>query len=183
MKALFREAFDKSFWIFAIAALVTGIACYFVFGAESFSEALTEDATLVGFLVPKLGAAVLIAAFVQALVPPSFFAKYMGRETGLKGMAIASAAGTVTPGGPMTSFPLVTMLRDSGTGIGALVTYITAWTTTGLQRVFMWEVPLMGPEFATIRFLASAPLGLVAGLLARLFTARALPENVKQAGE
>ena len=63
-------------------------------------------------------------------------------------MAIATAAGTVTPGGPMTSFPLVTVLRDSGTGIGALVAYVTAWTTMGLQRVFMWEVPLMGAEFA-----------------------------------
>ena len=183
MRALAREAFDKSFWIFAVAALVTGIACYLVFGAESFGEALTEDATLVGFLVPKLGAAVLIAAFLQALVPPSIFAKYMGSETGLKGMAIASAAGTVTPGGPMTSFPLVTMLRDGGTGIGALVTYVTAWATTGLQRVFMWEVPLMGPEFATIRFLASLPLGIVAGMLARLFPARVPPETVKQAGE
>jgi hypothetical protein len=81
VKALAREAFDKSFWIFAIAALVTGIACYLVFGADSFSEALTEDATLVGFLVPKLGAAVLIAAFLQALVPPSFFAKTSRRMT------------------------------------------------------------------------------------------------------
>ncbi len=183
MKAVIKEALDKTFWIFAIAALITGTACYLVYGAEEFGTALAEDVTLVGFLVPKLGAAVLIAIFVQALLPPSFFAKYMGRETGLKGMTIASAAGTVTPGGPMTSFPLVTMLRDSGSGIGALVTYVTAWSTTGLQRVFMWEVPLMGPEFATIRFLASVPLGIVAGMLARLFPARVLPDKVKQAGE
>ena len=183
MKALFKEAFDKSFWMFAIAALVTGIACYVVFGSDEFGAAVAEDATLVGFLVPKLGAAVLIAAFVQALLPPSFFARYMGHETGLKGMAIASAAGTVTPGGPMTSFPLVLVLRDSGTGIGALVTYVTAWTTTGLQRVFMWELPLMGPEFAIVRFLASTPLGIIAGMLARLFPARALPGKTERAGE
>jgi uncharacterized membrane protein YraQ (UPF0718 family) len=154
-----------------------------VYGAEAFRTAIAEDATLVGFLVPKLGAAVLVAAFLQALLPPSFFAKYMGHETGLKGMAVASAAGTVTPGGPMSSFPIVTLLRDSGAGIGALVTYITAWTTTGLQRVFMWEVPLMGPEFAAIRFLASSPLGIIAGLLARLFPAAALPERVARPSE
>jgi uncharacterized membrane protein YraQ (UPF0718 family) len=179
----FREAFDRAFWMFAVAALATGTACYFVYGAEAFRTAIAEDATLVGFLVPKLGAAVLVAAFLQALLPPSFFAKYMGHETGLKGMAVASAAGTVTPGGPMSSFPIVTLLRDSGAGIGALVTYITAWTTTGLQRVFMWEVPLMGPEFAAIRFLASSPLGIIAGLLARLFPAGALPERVARPGE
>lgn len=183
MRALFREAFDTSFRIFAGAALVTGIACYFVFGADAFRTALAEDATLVGFLVPKLGAAVLIAAFVQALVPARFFARHMGHDAGLKGMAIASAAGTVTPGGPMTSFPLVTLLRDSGTGIGALVTYVTAWTTTGLQRVFMWELPLMGPEFAIVRFLASTPLGIIAGILARLFPGHVLPETIQRPSE
>ena len=142
---------------------------------RTLTDALAEDVTLVGFLVPKLGAAVLIAVFVHALLPPSFFAKYMRHETGLRGMAIASATGTVTPGGPMTSFPLVTVLRDSGSGIGALVTYVTAWSTTGLQRVFMWEVPLMGPEFATIRFLASVPLGIVAGILLLVFLGNVLP--------
>jgi hypothetical protein len=47
----------------------------------------------------------------------------------------------------------------------------------------MWEVPLMGPEFAAIRFLASSPLGIIAGLLARLFPAGALPERVARPGE
>jgi uncharacterized membrane protein YraQ (UPF0718 family) len=183
LKATFRETFDKSFWIFAVAALVTGTACYLAFGAEAFGASIAEDATLVGFLIPKLGAAVLIAAFVQVLLPPSFFSRYMGHEAGLKGMVIASAAGTVTPGGPMTSFPLVTLLRDGGTGIGALVTYVTAWAANGLQRVFMWELPLMGAEFAIVRFLASMPLGIIAGLLARLFPAQLLPGQVKRARE
>ncbi len=97
----------------------------------------------------------------------------MGEEKGLKGMAIATAAGAVTPGGPMTSFPLVTMLRDTGTGVSALVAYVTSWTTMGLQRVFMWEVPLMGAEFAAVRFIASMPLPIIAGLVARLFPAEA----------
>ena len=178
MKSLFKEAFNKSFWIFAVAALVTGTACYLRFGGEAFGESLAGDLALVGFLVPKLFAALLIAAFVQTILPPSLFAKYMGHEAGVKGMAIASVAGTVTPGGPVTSFPLVTILRDGGTGIGALVSYVTAWAANGLQRVFMWEVPLMGPEFATVRFLASTPLGIIAGLLARALPARLLPAEV-----
>ena len=125
------------------------------------------------FLIPKLGAAVLIARFIQVLLPADFFGRYMGEEKGLKGMAIATAAGAVTPGGPMTSFPLVTMLRDTGTGVGALVAYVTSWTTMGLQRVFMWEVPLMGAEFAIVRFVASMPLPIIAGLLSRAVSARA----------
>jgi hypothetical protein len=45
---------------------------------------------------------------------------------------------------------------------------VTSWSTLGFQRIVMWELPLMGPEFAAIRFLASLPLPFVAGLLSRL---------------
>jgi uncharacterized membrane protein YraQ (UPF0718 family) len=173
LKSLLKHTFDKSFMIFAVLAILTGAACYVEFGAQAFTAAIAGDAALVGILVPKLGAALLVAAFVQALLPPSFFARYMGEEKGLKGMAIAAAGGTVTPGGPMTAFPLVTVLRDSGTGNGSLVSYVTAWATNGFQRIFMWEVPLMGAEFAIVRFIASMPLAIVAGSLARLFPAPA----------
>src|SRR5689334_8722021 len=164
---MLKEAFDRSFFTFAVLAVATGIACYVDLGSQAFRAALVDDVALVGFLIPKLGAALLIAAFVQVLLPPSFFARIMGEEAGVKGMIVATAAGTVTPGGPITSFPLVTVLRDGGTGTGPLVAYITAWTTMGLQRVFMWEVPLMGAEFAAIRFISSMPLALIAGLIAK----------------
>ena len=170
---MLKEAFDRSFFIFAVLALVTGTACYLKLGMGAFSESLLADAAMVGFLIPKLGAALLVAAFLQVLLPPAVFARHVGEERGVKGMAIASAAGMVTPGGPMTSFPLVTVMRDGGTGISSLVAYVTAWATNGLQRILMWEVPLMGAEFAIVRFLASAPLSIVAGALAKL-QARAL---------
>jgi uncharacterized membrane protein YraQ (UPF0718 family) len=179
LKSLLRQTFDKSFMIFAVLAVVTGTACYLEFGADAFGGAVAGDAALVAFLVPKLGAALLVAAFLQALLPPSFFARYMGEEKGVKGMAIAAAGGTVTPGGPMTSFPLVTLLRDSGTGMGSLVSYVTAWATNGLQRILMWEVPLMGAEFAIVRFVSSMPLSIIAGTLARLFPA-ALEAKARQ---
>ena len=181
MKALLKRTFDRSFMIFAVLAVITGTACYFHLGAEEFRSAIVGDSTLVAFLVPKLGAALLVAAFVQALVPPSFFAKYMGEEKGLKGMAIAAAGGTVTPGGPMTSFPLVTILRDGGTGNGSLVSYVTAWATNGVQRIVMWEIPLMGAEFAAVRFASSVPLSFIAGSIARLFPAAAKSQG--SAGE
>lgn len=162
----FREAFDRSFLIIAALAVATGTACYLTYGTEVFAEALAEDVELVAFLFPKLGAALLIAAFVQVLVPPKLLATYMGSQSGIRGMAIATAAGTVTPGGPMTAFPIVTVLRDGGTGIGALIAYLIAWSNLGLQRVMVWEIPLMGPEFAAVRFIASLPLAIIAGLLA-----------------
>jgi uncharacterized membrane protein YraQ (UPF0718 family) len=171
-----RDAFDTSFLFFALAAMIFGAICAVLLGWEAVIASLHEDAGLIGYMLPKLGAAVLIAGFIQALLPPDFFGRYMGGESGMKGIVIASAAGAATPGGPVTSFPMVTLLRDTGAGLGAMVAYITSWTTMGLQRVLMWEVPLMGVEFAIVRFVASIPLPIVAGFLARLFP----PEPVAQ---
>jgi len=159
---------DWALIVFTLMAIGTGLGCYLLFGPDVFLQSLESDLDLIGFVLPRLGAAMLIAGFVQALLPPGFFARTMGEESGVKGLAVATVAGAVTPGGPMTSFPIVTMMRDCGTGAPALVAYVTAWSTLGLQRVFLWEVPLMGVEFAALRFLVSLPLGVIAGLLMRL---------------
>lgn len=164
-----KRSLDLPLIIFVALSAGTGVACYIELGAGAFLDSLRGDIGLLAFVAPKLGAAMLVAAFVQILLPPKVFAKLMGPASGVRGMAIASAAGTFTPGGPMTSFPLVTVLRDSGTGRGSLVSYVTAWSTNGLQRVFVWEVPLMGVEFALLRFLVSMPLGIIAGLMVRIF--------------
>jgi uncharacterized membrane protein YraQ (UPF0718 family) len=138
-------------------------------------ESLVSDVGLILFLLPKLGAAFLIAAFIQVLIPRDRVGDWIGERSGLRGMAIASAAGVVTPGGPMTSFPVVTALHAAGTGRSALVAYLTAWSTLGLQRILTWEVPLMGVEFAVLRVLASLPLPFVAGAVARLLPMRIDP--------
>jgi len=52
--------------------------------------------------------------------------------------------GTVTPGVPMTHFPIIASLFEVGLGIGPLVAYLTAWSLFGLQRIIMWEIPFSG---------------------------------------
>ena len=45
--------------------------------------------------------------------------------------------------------------------------YVTAWSLLGVQRLLVWEIPLMGGEFVLLRFAVSAVLPVVAGLIAR----------------
>lgn len=162
-----RKIFDRSFWIMAALAALSGAACYAVKGPEAFFATFSTDLELVVMIVPRLGAALLIAASIQVLLPRDKIARWLGDQAGLKGILLATGAGTVTPGGPMTSFPVVSALHEAGTGRRALVAYLTSWSTLGLQRILMWEVPLMGVEFAAFRFLVSLPLPIVAGLISR----------------
>jgi hypothetical protein len=163
-----RSAFDRTFWFFLILAVVAAIACWFVNGGAVFRESLRGDVELMIDILPRILAAVAIAGLVQVLIPREAVARVLGEEAGVKGVALAAGAGALTPGGPMTSFPLVNALKAAGSGRSALVAYLTSWSVLGMQRVLTWEVPLMGADFAIIRVIASLPLPFVAAAMSRL---------------
>ena len=165
--ARLRSIFSRSFWIVALLTALSGVACYLVRGPDAFFDSFRTDLELVGMITPRLGAALLIAASIQVLLPRDKVARWLGEQAGFRAMLIAMVAGMVTPGGPMTSFPVVNALHEAGTGRRALVSYLTSWSTQGFQRILMWELPMMGLEFATFRFLVSLPLPLVAGMISR----------------
>jgi uncharacterized membrane protein YraQ (UPF0718 family) len=167
MAARLRKIFDLSFWIMAALAAFSGAACYAVKGPDAFFASFGTDLELIAAIAPRLGAALVVAAAIQVLLPRDKVARWLGEGAGLKGILLATGAGIVTPGGPMTSYPIVSALHEAGTGRRALVAYVTSWATQGFQRILLWEVPLIGLEFAALRFVASLPLPIVAGLISR----------------
>lgn len=170
-----RDVFGTAFWVMAAAALVAGAACWHLKGADVVRDSFTSDIDLLLFIAPRFGAGMVIAAFLQKLVKRATVARYISEGAGLKAVGIATIAGGLTPGGPMTSFPMVRALRDIGTGRSALVAYITSWSTMGFQRILNWEIPLMGPDFALLRLVSSLPLPIIAGLTSRLLPPDAAP--------
>jgi uncharacterized membrane protein YraQ (UPF0718 family) len=92
----------------------------------------------------------------------------MGHGSGIRGLLIGMTLGGVTPGGPMTHFPVIASLFKMGVGIGPLVAYLSAWSLFGLQRVIMWELPFLGPKVVALRFAVSFLFPFVAGWLCEL---------------
>jgi hypothetical protein len=64
-----------------------------------------------------------------------------------------------------------------------MVAYLTAWSMMGLQRILVWDVPFMGAEFSLTRFLISAPLPILAGLIARALPLEVRLADAGRAGE
>jgi uncharacterized membrane protein YraQ (UPF0718 family) len=153
--------------VFGVLSAIAGAVCYHVLGPAVFLESLQGDVDLLLFLVPRFIAAMLIAAFVGILLPRERVARYVSDRAGIRALLIGTAAGAVTPGGPMTSFPLVRALRDAGTGRGPLIAYITSWSSLGFQRIINWELPLLGPELTMLRIASVLPLPVIAGLISR----------------
>ncbi|MDQ0304947.1 hypothetical protein [Ancylobacter polymorphus] len=157
-----HRAIGTSFWVFFALAAASGTACWIVLGPDAFWRSLGEDVALVIELAPKLAGAAQVAAFVPILLSGEMVSRMLGDHAGLRAIAIAAGIGAVTPGGPITSFPLVAALRAAGSGELALIAFVTSWSTLGMQRILMWELPLMGEHFTLLRILVSIPLPFVA---------------------
>ncbi len=158
---------DRSSLVVAALAAASGLACYWFRGADAVIASFRDDLELLAAVAPRLGAGFFIAAFAQALLSRDWVQRHLGAGSGARGLAVATAAGWITPGGPMTAFPLVASLRQLGTARGPLIAYLASWSTLGFQRVLVWEIPLMGLEFALLRWLSTLLLPPLAGAIAR----------------
>ncbi len=164
---LSRASFGQSFWLFAAFAIGMGLACYFVLGAEKFSSAVSGSFELVGNTLPRVAAAQFVAGFVWAMLPRDRISQLANVDRGLRGLAIATAAGIITPGGPTSAFALLAIAAGAGADRGILITYIMSWGLLAVQRIIVWDLPFMGAEFTAIRFLVCLPLPILAGIIAR----------------
>ncbi|QCI64286.1 permease [Phreatobacter stygius] len=158
-----------------LALVLTG--AFFVYrreGARGLLEILGEDTWLFVEILPKVLAGCLIGAFVQLLLPREVVSRWVGGDSGLTGLIIATAIGAILPGGPFTIYPLAGAFLAIGAGVGPAVAFVTSWTLIGLNRAIIWEVPFFGIDFVILRTIASLPLPILAGLGAH-FLAKLVP--------
>ncbi|EDM47935.1 MAG: hypothetical protein ABJM11_02100 [Marinobacter sp.] len=165
--ALVRDGFGRSFWWFLAFAIVMGVVCHQLLGPQAFQAALQEDIQLLAGMLPRVIAALTVAGMVWVLLPRERFSRLIGKESGMRGLVIATAAGIITPGGPASAYPLLAVMGGAGADRGALIAYITSWAILGVQRILIWDLPFMGADFSLMRFLICLPLPILAGLIAR----------------
>lgn len=153
--------------IMGTIAAFGALATWLLHGAERVRHALDHAVDLFLFIMPSLIAGMLLAASLRQLVEPGALGRWMGAESGWRGLVVATVAGMAMPGGPMVAFPLVLVLAGAGADRGTLVAFISAWTLNGFQRVLVYEAPLLGIEFALLRMLVSLPFPIFMGWIAR----------------
>lgn len=163
-----RKTFDWSSASIAVAVAISASIVYWRDGEARFLEILSSDFHLFLDILPKVLAACLIAAFVAVLMPREVVLRWVGAESGWLGIIIATLAGAICPGGPITIFPIAAAFVAIGADTGAAIAFITSWTLLGYARILVWELPFFGGEFVIWRTMISIPLPIIAGILARM---------------
>ena len=162
------KAVDGATWFFVLLAAVSMMALAWAEGWDALFAALSQSARLLATVTPMIVEGLFLGGLVKELSDPARIAPILGAESGWRGLVLATALGAATPGGPFAAFPIVYALALAGADIGAVVAYLTAWSVLGLHRLIIWELPLLGTDFVVARMLASIPLPVLAGFIARL---------------
>jgi len=135
-------------------------------------EGLKDGWKLFRDIFPALVFAFIAAGMISKVLPRELMTRWLGDESGLGGMIIATIAGALTPGGPFVQFPIVAALLKSGAGVAPLMAYISSWSLLGFNRFFIYEVPLLGWKLALCRVSASLVFPVIIGMLTRFLYVR-----------
>ena len=163
-----RSPLDTSTLVLAGVAVVLAVVAYLKDPGLPLLG-VKNGVAMLGFVIPRMVVAIVLAGLMQVLVPQDFVARHFGHSAGLRALLLATLAGMITPGGPMVTVPFMVALASSGAALPTLVAYMTAWSLFGLQRIIAWEAPLMGWPFVLSRVVPSLAFPVIAGWLVSVF--------------
>lgn len=118
-------------------------------------------------IIPLLFFALVVAGMVQVLLPDTLITKWVGGQSGMRGILIGSAAGALCPGGPFVSLPIAAGLMRAGAGAGTMVAFMTGWSIWAVNRLPM-EIGILGWRFTMIRLVSTLILPPLAGVFANV---------------
>jgi hypothetical protein len=101
-------------------------------------------------------------------MPQDLIVRYIGPNSGLAGIMIATLAGAATPGGAVVGFSIGAAALKGGAGAPQVIAYTTAWSLYTIQRLLNWEIHMMAPRVVWLRAAVSLPLPFIAGIVSLL---------------
>jgi uncharacterized membrane protein YraQ (UPF0718 family) len=152
-------------FIMAVLAIALVLIAYFrgkgehVLGIKSALDMTIQ-------ILPLLIFAFIVAGMIQVLLPKELISKWVGAESGIRGIIIGTVAGGFSPGGPFVSLPIVAGLLRAGAGVGTMVAFLTGWSLWSIARLPM-DVGILGWKFTLIRILTTFFFPPIAGLIAQ----------------
>lgn len=148
-----------------VALILSGLA-WQRGGFEMMLAGLRSGLSLLLKNTPLLIASFLTAGLIQALVKREMVERWLGSESGWRGLLLACIGGALIPGGPYAYYPIAGALLQTGAGLGVLVAFVTAKNLWAVSRLPI-EFALLGPRLTMIRFAITFIFPPVLGIAAQ----------------
>lgn len=173
-----NRAFDflKSQWtllLLILVAVLLGGLLWQDGGFDAVLSGLGRGGAILWSVTFLLAAAFLIAGLTQALVSREVIDRWLGAQSGWRGILLACLAGALIPGGPYVYYPIAGALLQAGAGLGVLIAFVIAKNLWSVTRLPM-EFALLGPRLTLIRYLLTLVVPPIMGFLAEALFGRHL---------
>ena len=147
-----------------LAIILIGIA--YQKGGGQHLTGLKIASNMIIQLLSMLIFAFIIASMIQVLLPYDTVSRWVGAESGMRGILIGALAGGFSPGGPYVNLPIAIGLMRAGAGVGTIVAFLTGWSLWAVARLPM-ELGILGWKLTLIRIASTLIFPPIAGIIAQ----------------
>ena len=110
-----------------------------------------------------LPAVMVLMGLFTVFVPKDLVVRYLGRESGLRGIFIAILMGALPTGPLYIAFPIASALLKKGARISNIVVFLTAWSCIKLPQELV-ELEFLGFRFMLARLVLTGIFAIFMGL-------------------
>lgn len=155
----------KRYSFFIILLIVTVIVTIFnkELGAKSFSIAYSSFIQMVEVVPPIM----IMLGLMDVWVPRETMMKYMGDNSGVRGVSLAILIGSIAAGPMYAAFPFTKVLLKKGVKFSNIIIFMNAWCVTKISTL-MFEFSSLGYKFTLSRLLINIPGVIIMGYLVQL---------------
>lgn len=167
--------------------LLIGIFLFFIFAyfindvfAQKAMDLSVETLLQMAYILPPI---FLLLGLLDVWIPKETMVKYMGDDSGIKGIVLAIIIGSAAAGPLYGAFPVASVFMKKGVKFTNVLIFIGAWSTTKIP-MFLFEMSSLGSKFAFTRLFVDIPgIIIMAYLLAKLIPQHEIDDLYKKASE
>lgn len=115
-------------------------------------------------ILPQFLTILLLIGFILAVLDEATISRLLGKESGMMGMAIAAAIGSVTLIPGFIAFPLAASLLAAGAGYGQIAMFLTTLMMVGVVTLPL-EATYFGKRLAIERNVLAFAYAVISSLI------------------
>lgn len=152
----------KRYLFFILTLAITVII--FILDKESGKSVLTIAESSFIQMIMVLPPIMLLLGLMDVWVPRETMMKFMGNNSGVVGVLLAIALGSVAAGPLYAAFPITGVFIKKGVKFSNIMIFIGAWCTTKIPTLF-FELSALGARYTFTRMIVNLPFIIIIAYL------------------
>ncbi|MGL5086381.1 MAG: permease [Clostridium sp.] len=150
-----------------IVSLVILAFIFFISPSIGYKTALSVKSSFIQ-MISVLPPIMILLGLMDVWIKREVLIKYMGEDSGIKGILLSMLLGSIAAGPMYAAFPFTIILLKKGAKFSNVIIFMNAWCVTKIPTL-MFEVSALGFKFTMVRLLVDIPGVILMGYLVYYF--------------